>query len=188
LNYSHEDLSQILGSVGEDVRMDRSVVLVSPEHIHIASHVRIDCFCVLSAGEKEIHIGNFVHLGVAVYLFGASGRIEIEPFCGLSSKVTVYTATDDYTEGFLTNPTVPLEYRKLREGDVIFRKHALVGASSVILPGVTLGVAASVGALTLVNTAVPDFAVVLGNPPRLIGERPRSILDLERKLLNQARP
>jgi dTDP-4-amino-4,6-dideoxy-D-glucose acyltransferase len=183
LNYSREELQQMLGSVGENVTVHRSVLLFSPQNIHLGSNIRIDCFSFLGAGQKGIRIGDFVHLGVGVCLFGASGQIDIGSFCGLSSKVTVYTGSDDYTEGFLTNPTVPLKYKKLREGDVVFRKHALVGASSVIMPGVTLGLAASVGALSLVNNTIPDFAVALGNPLRLIGERPRRILELEQEFL-----
>lgn len=185
VTYSRDELQQILGSVGENVSVHRSVMFFSPGDIHIGSSVRIDCYSVLSAGSKGIQIGDFVHLGAGVCLFGASGKIDIGSFCGLSSKVTVYTANDDYTEGFLTNPTVPEKYRKLREADVVLQKHALVGTSSVIMPGVTLGLAASVGALSFVNDSVPDFAIALGNPLRLVGKRPARILGLEREFLSE---
>src|SRR5947209_1287297 len=128
----------MLGSIGENVTVHRRVQFFSPGNIHIGSNVRIDCFAFLSAGPKGIRIGDFVHLAVGVYLFGASGRIEIGAFCSLSSRVSVYTGSDDYTDGFLTNPTVPRQYKKVREGDVILGKHALVGASTVIMPGVTI--------------------------------------------------
>jgi acetyltransferase-like isoleucine patch superfamily enzyme len=185
MNYSHDELKQILGSVGDNVTVHRSVVFFSPQNIYIGSSVRIDCYSFLSAGPKGIQIGDFVHLGVGVCLFGASGQIQIESFCGLSSKATVLTGSDDYTEGYLTNPTVPTRYKKVREGDVVLRKHALVGVSSVIMPGVTLGVAASVGALSFVNGNVPDFAIALGNPLRLFGKRPARILELERECLSE---
>jgi galactoside O-acetyltransferase len=185
LNYSREELGEMLGSVGENVAVDRTVQFFSPERIHIGSNVRIDCFGFLSAGPKGIHIADYIHLAVGVYLFGASGQIVLNSFCGLSSRVTVYTGSDDYTDGFLTNPTIPRQYKKLREGDVILEKHALVGASSVIMPGVTIGVAASVGALSFVNRSIPDFAIAVGNPPKLLGERSRRILDLEREFLAQ---
>jgi galactoside O-acetyltransferase len=53
----------------------------------------------------------------------------------------------------------------------------------VILPGVTLGIAASVGALSLVNKSVPDFFIVAGNPAQKVGIRNSSILARELEFL-----
>jgi galactoside O-acetyltransferase len=184
-NYSSDELRTLLASVGDNVNVHRSVQMFSPHLIHIGSNVRIDCFSLLSAGQEGIFIGDHVHLAAGVYLFGSGGRIVLESFCGLSSRVAVYTATDEYMEGFLTNPTVPMKYRKVRQGDVVLRRHVVVGASSIVMPGVTLGLAASVGVLTLVHKSVDDFAVVAGFPSRIIGKRDRRILEDEKKLLEE---
>jgi acetyltransferase-like isoleucine patch superfamily enzyme len=58
----------------------------------------------------------------------------------------------------------------------VLRRHVAVGASSILFPGVTLGLAASVGALTFVHKPVEDFTVVAGFPFRIIGKRDRRIL------------
>ena len=184
-NYSTRELKAMFASVGENVNIHRSVLMFSPELIHLGSNIRIDCNSVLSAGEKGIYIGDHVHIATGVYLFGSGGRIVLESFCGLSSRVSVYTATDDYSEGFLTNPTVPIKFRKVRHGEVVLRRHALVGASSVLLPGVTLGLGASIGALSLVHKSVRDFAVACGTPLRIIGERDQSILLREQELIQE---
>jgi galactoside O-acetyltransferase len=186
MNYTRDELVSMLASVGENVAVHETVQFFSPKNIHLGSNVRIDCFAYLSAGTNGIWIADFVHLAVGASLFGASGRITIESFCGLSSRTSVYTGTDDYTEGFLTNPTVPPEYKKVRAGDVVFRKHSIVGAGSVIMPEVTLGVGSAVGALTLITRSLPDFAIAVGNPPRIIGERPRRLLELENQFLAAA--
>jgi galactoside O-acetyltransferase len=55
--------------------------------------------------------------------------------------------------------------------------YAVVGANSVILPGVVIGKGASVGALSLVNRFVPDFDIVTGNPIRRIGIRGSKIIN-----------
>jgi galactoside O-acetyltransferase len=175
----------MLASVGDNVNIHRSVQMFSPHLIHVGSNVRIDCFSILSAGQEGIYIGDHVHIAAGVYLFGSGGRIILESFCNLSSRVALYTASDDYTDGFLTNPTVPMNYRKVRQGDVTLRRHAIVGTGSILLPAVTLGLAASVGALTLVDKPVGDFAVVAGIPFRVIGERSRRILEYEKKLLEE---
>ena len=52
----------------------------------------------------------------------------------------------------------------------IVKNRASIGAGSVILPGVTVGIGAVVGAGSVVTKDVPDYAVVYGNPARQHGE------------------
>jgi len=85
--------------------------------------------------------------------------------------VSLYTVSDDFVEGHLTNPTVPEEYRRVRRGPVRLGRHALVGSGSVVLPGVTMEYGAAAGALTLVKKSVPACAIVAGNPAIVLRKR-----------------
>ena len=181
--YSRDELEQMFGSVGENVSINRSVIFYSPKRISLGSHVRIDCFGLISAGEKGMEFGDHVHISSYCCLIGSGGKIHLESFTGLASRSTLYTATDDFSDGYMTGPTIPDEYRNVRTGDVVLRKHVVVGCGSVVLPGVTIGLAATVGALSLVRKSVPEFAIVAGNPLRIIGQRNRRILDLEKEFL-----
>lgn len=165
-----EELAALgLASCGSDVAIDRAAVLINPGQISLGSHVRIDAFSILSAGPAGITCGDHVHLAAGVMVFGGGGAVVFEAFSCLSGRVCLYTQTDDFVEGHLTNPTVPPEFRKVRCGSVTLRRHALVGAGSVILPGVELGFGSAVGALSLVRTSVPDCVVVAGTPARPLG-------------------
>jgi acetyltransferase-like isoleucine patch superfamily enzyme len=186
--YTAEELREMLGSVGENVSLNRSVVLYGAKNIHVGSNVRIDCFCVLSAGSTGIVIGDYVHIAAYTALFGSGGKIQLDSFSGLSSRVSVYTGTEDYMEGFLGNPTIPGKYRKVTSGNVVLKKHALVGTGSVIMPGVTLELGASVGALSFVNRDVPEFSVAVGIPCRIAGRRSRRLLELETALRAESDP
>ena len=183
MNYSADELKALgLGSFGENVRIHKSAVLINPAGLQFGNNVRVDCFCVFSAGPAGIRVGDYVHVAAGCYLFGGGGPIVLEDFSGLSSRVSIYTATDDYTEGYLTNPTVPDEFKKVTGGAVFLRKHVIIGAGSVILPGVELGIGSAVGALTCVRKDVEPFKVVVGNPARAVGERGRKLLELEQEL------
>lgn len=163
--YSKSDLQQLgFAACGEDVRIDRSVRFFGPEHITIGDHVRIDCFAMISASAHGIRIGSNVHIAAGCYLFGGGGSVVLGDFSGLSSHVVLYTSTDDFVSGHLTNPTIPDSFRLVRSASVELGRHALVGSGSVVLPGVTLGFGASVGALTLVRKSVNDCEIVAGNP------------------------
>ena len=147
--------------------------------------MRIDGFCVITARARVI-IGNNVHLAAGVMIFGKEG-VEVGNFVGLSSRVTIYTASDDYVEGHLTNPTIPERFKKVKRGPVALGEHAIVGCGSIILPGVTLARGVSVGALSLIKKNVAEFSIVGGNPLRVLGQRSgERLARLEAEYLNQS--
>jgi acetyltransferase-like isoleucine patch superfamily enzyme len=57
-----------------------------------------------------------------------------------------------------------------KKGKVVIKKNARVGAHSVIMPGVTIGENAVIGACSFVNDDVADNAVVAGVPARIINQ------------------
>jgi len=182
LNYTPEELYALGIVLGDDVTVHRSVQFFGGEYLRIGSHVRIDCFAVISAGDAGVTIGNHVHIATYVALFGASARVTLGDFCGLSARTTLFTASDDFTGATLTGPTVPPQMRNVTAGPVTVGRHVIVGAGTVILPNVTLGEGAAVGAMSLVRTDVEPFAIVAGNPLRRIGTRERRMLELEQQL------
>jgi len=60
-------------------------------------------------------------------------------------------------------------------GDVVIGDRAWIGYRAIILPGVTIGEGAVIGAGSIVSRDVPPYAIVAGNPARIIGERPRDL-------------
>lgn len=168
-------------SVGSGVQISDKTSFYGVSRIHIGNNVRIDDFCVISAGSGGIHIGNHVHIAVYVSMIGA-GKIILDDFSGLSSRVAVYSSNDNYSGAYLTNPTVPSEFTDVNHAEVIVGKHVVVGSGSVILPGVTLGQGVAVGALSLVKSNCDPFGIYVGNPARRVKERRRDILRLEADL------
>lgn len=188
MNLSRAELLALgLASLGQDVSIHRTALLYGCERIHVGDHVRIDAFSLISAGPQGISIGDHVHIASGAYLFGSGGRIELHAFAGLSSRVSVYTATDDYKEGYLTNPTVPLEFKKLSCGPVTLEEHALVGAGSILMPNVRLQQGSAIGALSFITKDVPAFWLVAGHPARKLAERSRDLLGRAEDLRAQER-
>lgn len=170
-------------SLGDNVLISDRASIYGASRIRIGSNVRIDDFCVLSAGEGGIEIGNYVHIAVFSLLIGA-GRITISDYAGVSSRVSIYSSNDDYSGKFMTNPTVPNEYTNVRHADVSLGKHAIVGSGSVILPGIKLYEGAAIGALSMVTKNCDAFGVYMGTPAKKIKERKRDLLNLELEIKN----
>lgn len=180
--YSEEELKILdLERYGANVRISKKASIYNPGQISIGSHVRIDDFCVLSAGEGRIEIGDFVHMAVFCSLIGR-GKIMLGDFTNLSSRVSIYSSNDDYSGEFLTNPTVPQKFTGVQSAPVSIEKHVIVGSGSVILPGVTLEEGVAIGALSLVNKNCVSFGIYAGVPARRVKERKRSLLELEQRL------
>lgn len=169
-------------AVGENVMISDRASFYNCAAISIGSNVRIDDFCVLAAGMGGIYLGCFVHIAVGSTLIGA-GKITLSDFSGLSSRVSVYSSSDDYSGSTMTNPTVPPEYTNVVHADVFMEKHVIVGSGSVILPGVTMEEGVAVGALSLVHKRCEAFGIYAGNPARRIKERKRDLLNLEHQLI-----
>ena len=167
--------------VGENCLLSDKASYYNCNNIKIGNNVRIDDFCVLSAGIGGIEIGNYIHIAVYSSLIGA-GKIVLKDFCNISSKVAIYSSNDDYSGQFMTNPTVPSRYTNVTSSDVIIGKHVIIGSGSVILPGVTLEIGVAVGALSLVNKNCSEFGIYIGTPVKRIKERGRNLLELEENL------
>jgi acetyltransferase-like isoleucine patch superfamily enzyme len=168
--------------VGREVKLSDRASFHNPGAIEIGDFSRIDDFCILSAGQEGIKIGRNVHIAAYTSLIGA-GRILLEDFCNLSSRVSVYSSNDDYSGAFMTNPTVASQFTGVTHAPVTIGRHAIVGSGSIVLPGVMIGEGAALGALSLANRNCDAFVMYAGIPAKPIGERRRDLLQHERDFL-----
>lgn len=149
--------------------------------IRLGNNVRVDDFCVLSAGEGGIEIGSYVHIAVYTSLIGR-GKIGIGDFANLSSRVSVYSSTDDFSGAAMSNPTVPEVLTNVYHADVSIERHVIIGSGAIVLPGVTLREGAAVGALSLIKQDCETFGIYAGVPAQRKGERKRDLLVLAERL------
>lgn len=178
------DVIQSIGFkfVGENVQISDHATFYGADRIKIGNNVRIDDFCVLSAGEGGINIGNYVHIAVGSTLIGA-GQIALSDFSNLSSRVSIYSSNDDYSGASLTNPTVPDKYKKVIHAAVTLGRHTIVGSGTIILPGVRIGEGVAIGALSVVTKDCGEFGIYAGNPAERLKDRKRDLLDIEADFL-----
>jgi galactoside O-acetyltransferase len=173
------DLSRLgFKSLGEHVRISSKASIYHPERISIGSNVRIDDFALLSAGEMGIEIGSYVHIAAYCGLFG-NERITLSDYSGLSSKVCIYSASDDYSGNALTNPTTPADLRNPIVAPVHLGRHVIVGAGATILPGVTLADGCAVGAHSLVTKSFEKLSIIAGIPAKYVKKRSGKLFEME---------
>lgn len=181
--YSETELMEMgFKHIGKNVKISRKTSIYDISNISIDDYSRVDDFALLSG---KITIGKHVHIAAYTALFAGKAGIEVEDFCGISAHSCVYAVSDDYTGQALTNPTIPDKYKMVTEKRVIFKKHALVGAGSVVLPGVTVGEGASFGSMSLITKDAEPWMMYVGAPAKELRSRERVPLQLESKLLEE---
>lgn len=166
-------------SVGENVRISALASFYGCARISIGNDVRIDDFCVFSAGDGGIVIGNNVHVAVYSSLIGA-GKITLSDFSNISSRVSIYSSSDDYSGATMTNPTVPEQFKTVDHADVYVGRHVIIGCGSIVLPGTSLNDGVAVGALSLMQGECAGFGIYAGVPAKRLKERQRDLLELEK--------
>lgn len=142
-------------SIGEKTRIWQfSVVLpgaVLGKNCNICAHTLI---------ENDVIIGDNVTVKSGVYLWDGT-RVEDNVFIGPCVAFT----NDKYPR----SKHFPEEFSK-----ILIKKGASIGANATILPGLSIGEHCMVGAGSVVTKDVPAYAVVVGNPAKVVKylERP----------------
>lgn len=174
--YTDAELVQLgLKNIGTDVLISRKASIYGADNIQIGSHVRIDDFCILSG---LIKIGNYIHIAAYSALYSGDAGIEIADFANISSRVSIYAISDDYSGESMTNPMLPNCFKRVQKGKVVIQKHAIIGCSCVILPNVVIEEGSAVGSMSLVKNDVRAWTINVGIPCREIKTRSRKLLEL----------
>ncbi|HEY1170932.1 MAG TPA: DapH/DapD/GlmU-related protein [Verrucomicrobiae bacterium] len=151
-----------------------------PYFVHPTAEVATSA--VIGTGTKIWHqsqimggarIGDNCKLGKSVYV---DSGVQIGSNVKIQNGISVYkgvTVEDDVLLGphmVFTNDLYPRAFNDSYEIlPTLVKKGASVGANATIVCGVTLGNYCMVGAGSVVTTDVPDYALVVGNPARVIG-------------------
>ena len=144
--------------IGERTKVWQYCVVLPDATIGSDCNICANCFI-----ENEVTVGNRVTIKCGVQLWNGI-KLEDDVFIGPNVA--------------FTNDIFPRSGKHLAEHPkTVIQRGASIGANATILPGITIGVDAMVGAGAVVTSNVPPGAVVTGNPARVI----RYVVPLDRK-------
>lgn len=139
--FTHLWYRLVLGHCGRNCDFARHMIIRNPRKVSIGDRCTFSAFVVLDAHDR-ITIGND---------------------CMFALRVSVSTATHDYAN-------TPMNSRTLTR-PVVIGNDVWFGVGATVLPGVTIGDGAVVGAQALVTKDVPPRAIVVGVPARVVKYR-----------------
>ena len=153
--FSHES-----SYVDENVKVGKGTKIWHFSHVQSGAKIGESC----SIGQN-VNIGNNVKIGNSVKILNNVSiyeGVELEDyvFCGPSMV--------------FTNIKIPRSEFPQRDSKyyskTIVKKSASIGANATIVCGVTIGEYALIGSGAVVTKDVPPYALVIGNPGRIVGK------------------
>lgn len=156
--------------VGKNLRLERLPYVVGEGMINIGDNVNISGSISIGfndrvSGIPELVIGDNVFIGHQAS-FAIANKIEIGSDCFISSSVRISDNDGhslDPMERKLKKPVSNADIRKVTLCDNVW-----IGATAIILKGVTIGENSIVGAGAVVTKDVPANCIVAGNPASII--------------------
>lgn len=136
---------------------------------NIGSETKIWQFCVILKGAV---IGNNCNINAQVFI---ENDVAIGDNVTIKPGVQIWDGTCIESDVFIgpnatfTNDIMPRSKQYPKSfSRITIRQGASIGANATLLPGVTIGQYAMIGAGAVVTKDVPDYAVVIGNPAKII--------------------
>ena len=145
-----ELLVDLLGSIGRNVNIDTPFYCDYGRHITVGDNVIININCTF-VDCNRIEIGNNVLIASNVQIYTATHPVET-----YERLVENWKETDDIP--YFQTYALPVKI-----GDNVW-----IGGGVIILPGVTIGNNAVIGAGSVVTRSIPENAVAFGNPCKVV--------------------
>jgi acetyltransferase-like isoleucine patch superfamily enzyme len=136
-------------------------------------------FLVENERFKKYSVGVGTYGVPLIFDFKENTTLKIGNYCSIASNVTILLGGEHQSHWITSYPfktissfDVAIDYNEHNsKGDVTIGNDVWIGINSTILSGVTIGNGAIIGAGSIVTKNVPDYAIVAGNPARLIRYR-----------------
>jgi acetyltransferase-like isoleucine patch superfamily enzyme len=179
----------LLGSVGRNVSFGQHVVLRHPHKIHIADNVVVDDGCCLDAkgvDNEGIRLGTGVFLGRNTILSCKNGSIVIDDEANIGFNTEIFSASTvrvgkkvliaAYTylvggDHLYDRVDVPVLDQGRTAAGIDVGDHVWLGAHVVVTDGSRIGRYAIFGAGAVVVGEIPEFAIAVGTPARVVRDR-----------------
>ena len=178
----------VLGAVGRGCFIEQDVRLLVPRRIFLGRHVMIGEGCFLDAntaqgrielqddvwlsrgsyivaGRAQVVVGPTTYIGHRCLLYGHSG-IQIGRDVLLANDVQMICGNHTFSRR-----DIPIRAQPPLGAPVVVEDDVWLGASAIVLGGVTIGKGSVVGAGAVVTHSLPPYSIARGVPAVVVGTR-----------------
>ena len=124
---------------------------------------------------ENIHVGNATYGEIRPFIFNHDYHLHIGHFCSIAPDVKFVVSGDHHLNHLSTfafcSKCIDGRNEAISKGDIVIKDDVWIGVGSIILSGVTIGQGAVIAAGAVVTKDVPPYAIVGGNPAKVIKYR-----------------
>lgn len=125
------------------------------------------------ADAQNISIGSDVWIAKGAEFDGIGG-ITIGNGVIMAPDVCIYSRTHNFNS--IDLQAIPFD-NLILTSKVVIEDYVWIGRKVMILPGVRIGKGAIVGACSVVSKDIPDYAIAVGNPAKIVKYRNKEVFD-----------
>jgi acetyltransferase-like isoleucine patch superfamily enzyme len=118
----------------------------------------------------EVHIGDYSTLVGAIIC--SNQKVIIGDYVFIAHEVVLADNYAAIPASDASKPKPEDSASSIEDPGIVIDENVWIGAGAIILSGAHIGTGAIIGAATTVDFQVPDYAVVVGNPGRIVAQRP----------------
>jgi acetyltransferase-like isoleucine patch superfamily enzyme len=160
------DWSGRLAALGDGAVVEDGVRIFHPENVRLGAAAYVGHAAMINGyHEGHVTIGDGTWIGQFSLLHGAAG-LDIGRAVAIAPRVTVLTSGHD-----MSQVDIPPLHGELAFEPVRIEDGAYIGTGATVLPGVTIGERAVVGAGSVVTEDVPRLTIVVGCPAKATKQR-----------------
>jgi acetyltransferase-like isoleucine patch superfamily enzyme len=177
--------------VGKGVVFGRNITVRHPHKIVIQDNSVLDDNVVLDAkgeGNEGIRIGRNVYVGRNTILSCKEGSIHLDDYCNLSANCSLLSETEIRLGSYcflagncylvaggnhsFEDVTTPIMFQpSFSKGGIRIGEDVWLAAGAIVLDGITIGSGTIVGAGSVVTRSLPEKAIAVGAPAKVIRTR-----------------
>jgi acetyltransferase-like isoleucine patch superfamily enzyme len=145
-----------------------------------------ECFvatgaAIIGSQDAALEVGSYSYIAAQAYVTGRvrlGNRCTVNPFavlrenvwCGDDVRIGAHAALIGMNHGYATTE-IPIHRQPIKSRGIAVGDDVWIGSHAVILDGITIGNHAIVAAGAVVTKNVPEYAIVGGNPARVLSIR-----------------
>lgn len=164
-----ENVKDKLKKCGEGVKIYPLAKLAFPHVIELGNHCKIRDFVFIFAG-MGVSIGEYSDMQPHAVIWGG-GETIIGNRVSIGPGTVLLSAVYSHGEGLKMVDGLGEGSSKALYGKLVIQDDVYIGANCTLMPNITIGEGAVIGAASFVNKDAEPWGIYVGSPAKKIGER-----------------
>ncbi|MEN6461784.1 MAG: acyltransferase [Syntrophomonas sp.] len=167
-----ENVKKLLKKCGEGIRLMPLAKIANPGVVELDDNCRLRDFVFIWGGQG-VKIGKYTDIQPHVVVWGG-GQLTVGDRVSIGPGSVLLTAVYTHKEGLKMVDGLDEGEAKAAYGHLVIEDDVYIGANCTLMPDITIGEGAVIGASSFINKDAEPWGIYVGSPAKKVGVRPRN--------------